>query len=106
MQDLDATIRALMSRVIRRSTKKREQIAAEMTARLGQHITERMLNDYTAQSKRALRFPAAWVPAFCEIVGSDELQRRLLGPELRKLLELGEKVAALSARKGLLKGED
>jgi hypothetical protein len=48
-----------------------------------------MLNRYTAPGKEN-RFPADLVIPFAEVTGSDALQRFLLGPRLRKLLQLAE----------------
>ncbi len=50
-----------------------------------------MLNDFTSECKKAVRFPAAWVEAFCSIVEDDRLQRLLLSPRLRMLIELAER---------------
>lgn len=46
-----------------------------------------------ASGRRHARFPATWVKAFCEAVGSDELQRHLLSERLLNLLTVGETVA-------------
>jgi hypothetical protein len=91
-QDLDAAIRECLVAAIRTSKKSREQITDEMSSIFEQRISVRMLNDYTAtaESKRAARFPAAWVPAFCEVTGDDLLRRLLLCPRLRKLIEIAE----------------
>jgi len=62
-----------------------------LTRRLGVKITPFMLDSYTAESKKPARFPAAFVAGFCEVTGSDELQRYLLGARLRELLELGDR---------------
>jgi hypothetical protein len=70
--------------------KKRQQIAAELSRKIGRDITASMLNDYTATTKTAARFPAAYVRAFCEVTGNDSLQRSLLGPRLLALIEIGE----------------
>ena len=91
--DQDLAIRKAATEMIRRCGKSRRQIAEEMSALVGPEIeiTEHMLNSYTAESKRGARFPAAFVPAFCEVTGDDELQRLMLGPRLKKLLEIAER---------------
>jgi hypothetical protein len=54
-----------------------------------------MLNSFTAEHKRAARFPALFLLSFCEITGDDRLQREILSPRLRELLQLGELVVRL-----------
>lgn len=44
-----------------------------MTEALEIRVTVAMLNDYSAESKVAHRWPAAWDRAFCEVVGNDSL---------------------------------
>jgi hypothetical protein len=39
-----------------------------------------------------VRFPAAYVPALCQVVGNDDLQRHLLSERLLDLLAIGESV--------------
>lgn len=86
----DSTLRALIAGVIKSSPKSREEIADELTGRLGTRVTAGMLRDFTAESKGKARFPAVWIPLFCDILGDDSLQRELLGPRLRQLLALAE----------------
>jgi hypothetical protein len=64
-----------------------------------------MINDFTASSRNQekrkfpVRFPAAWVKAFCAATGDDRLQRYLLGDHLETLLDLGERtLAAIEGR--------
>jgi hypothetical protein len=90
-QPVDSALRKLVTASIKRSGKGRLQIAAEMTLQIGTRITKRMVNDWTAESKKPARFPAAFVVAFCEATGRDELQRYLLGARLRELVELGDR---------------
>jgi len=44
---------------------------------VGQDITKTMLDSWTAESKEQHRFPAVFLPAFCEAVGSTDLLRML-----------------------------
>lgn len=97
MRSLDYEIRTLAADSIKRSGKSREQIAEGMAALMGCQMTVHMLNGFTAQSKEAIRFPAAHILAFCEVTADDRLQRFLAGPRLLKLIEFAEReLAALS----------
>src|SRR5262245_27007942 len=88
----DLSVRQSITRAIRNSFKSREQVAAEMSCLLGCRITAHMLNDWTAESKGAHRFPASFVPAFCQACGNDELQRVLFGPEHLAMVDLAERM--------------
>lgn len=93
-------IRDLIAEVTRASGKSRAVITDEMGKLLGTEVTLHMLNAYTATSKQQqVRFPASFVPAFCVVTGDDRLQRALLSPWLRKVLEIGEH--ELAVRKGV-----
>jgi len=90
----------LIADVIRASGKSRAVIADEMSRALGTEVTLHMLNAYTATSKQQqVRFPAAFVAAFCRVTGDDRLQRALLSPWLREVLEIGEH--ELAVRRGV-----
>ncbi len=94
-QELDILIRELLTGAIRASNKSRSQIADELSERVETPISVFMLNEYTAPSKGLRRFPAAWLPAFCDITGDDSLRLLLLDSRLRDLLlELGERALA------------
>jgi hypothetical protein len=71
--DLDFDLRSLLSDVIRQCSKKREQIAEEMSQLLDRAVSVPMLNAFTADSREGHRFPAAWVPAFCSVTGDIRL---------------------------------
>ena len=75
-QESDLAIRRLLSDVMATSKKTRKQISEELSQRTGRAITVSMLNDYTATTKTAARFPAAYVRAFCEVTGNDSLDRK------------------------------
>jgi len=62
--DVDARLRAAVSADIKASPLSRAQIAAAMSDLVGEHITEQMLNSWTAEAKKRHRFPAAYLPAF------------------------------------------
>ena len=110
MKDADNEFRSLLADVIRRCRqihgKDRKQIALELNDRLGRvatdqqgnpsrrSVTESMLNDFTRniQPGRESHFPAAWVPAICEVLENDELARHLLPERLQGVIALGEQV--------------
>ncbi len=94
----DSELRKLLSRLIKPSGKKRCQIADEIGRLCGLHISERMLNDWTSECHRSARFPAFLIEPFCQVIGNDELQRRLVSERLRELIELGEKAERLLKR--------
>jgi hypothetical protein len=89
----DRALRDLIADIIRQSPKKRPQLAEELSEALGQHITSFMLDCFTATGKS--RFPAIFIQAFSDITGDDRLQRFVMGPRLRRLVEFAE--AELSA---------
>lgn len=76
--NIDLKLRGVVSHVIRDCPKKRFQIAIEMSELLGIEITASMIDAWTAESREGLnRFPAAYLPAFCHVVGSIEPLRVL-----------------------------
>ena len=87
----DAVLRRLLNQAIRSCPLSRVEICEALTRRLALRVTPFMLDSYTAESKKPARFPAAFVVSFCEVTGSDELQRHLLGARLRELLEVGDR---------------
>lgn len=93
---LDSTLRRAITKAIRSSSKKRPQIAEELTERLGVRVTEGMLNDFTSESKKAVRFPLAFSAALCEILGDDSIGLLAVRPHVRKLVELAEREVAAS----------
>jgi len=87
----DSMIRKIVSEVMHHSTKSRAQIADEMSQLVHVEVTANMLNGYAAPSKTGVRFPAAFIHAFCQVTGDDRLQRLLLSPVLRKKVEIVER---------------
>ena len=85
------------------SGKNRAQIASEMSQHLGcpadRPIAKNMLDDCVRSRKkgRMVRFPAAWIPALCQVIGSDRLQRHLLSERLLDLLAIGETMTEAAA---------
>ena len=96
----DKALRLLLARVISSSPRSREQIADELSERLGHRVTKYMLDGFTSEGKGKPRFPAAWVQAFCQVVADDRLQRFIMGQRLRDLVRLGE---VELEKKGLLR---
>jgi hypothetical protein len=98
-QSLDSALRGLLTNLLaqysKRSNKSREQIAEEMSVHTGLRISKRMLNDWTAESKKPARFPAFLIESFCEVTGDDRLQRWAVGKRLGAFLELGELCARI-----------
>lgn len=96
----DAAMRKLLTELLKQSSKSRAQIAEEISVHAGQRISKRMLDDWTAESKKPARFPACLVQVFCEVTGNDQLQRHLLSERMRRLLSVGESVENLIASDG------
>lgn len=88
--EFDRILRDLLSDVIRKCDKSRAEIAATMTGLLKQKVTPQMLYDFTAESKRQHRFPLCFVAAFCVATGDHRLEKLVLTPRMRKLVEVGE----------------
>ncbi len=102
--DFDRRFRQLLSLVMSESVLDRQQVADQLTARLQRRITVSIMNDYTTTTRTTARFPAAYVPALCEVVQDDRLRQFLLDPECQSLIELGKHVAdAERQRRGLVK---
>lgn len=83
----DAVTRGLLAEGIKRSGYSREQIAERMSWLLATKVTADMLNNFTADSKAAHRFPVAWSRAFCESTGDWSLIRYLADQAGYLLLE-------------------
>ena len=89
----DEALRSLITRIIKESGKSRTDIAEKLSVHVGQPISQPMLDDWTAESKKRARFPACFVQAFSEVTEDDQLQRHLLSERLLDLLAIGESVA-------------
>jgi hypothetical protein len=75
--DVDRVFREAVSDALRNCPWSRYQVAARMSEMIGQDITKTMLDSWTAESKEQHRFPAVFLPAFCEAVGSTDPLRML-----------------------------
>jgi hypothetical protein len=70
--DIDRQLRAAISEALKHCPLSRWQVAARMSELTGQEITKAMLDSWTAESKENHRFPAIFLPAFCEASGCNE----------------------------------
>lgn len=86
-KNLDRRVRELLIAAIKRSPKSRAQVSDGMSTLLGINVSVRMLDDWTAQSKCRVRFPLAFVEAFCEVTEDSSLRKLLLGERQTKLLQ-------------------
>ncbi len=90
----DIRFRDLLSEAL--SGSDRTNLASQLSIRTGRRISLAMLNAYATRSNNSAKFPAFLVPLLCEILGDDRLQKFLMGPRLRKLLEFAERELAAS----------
>lgn len=90
----DQELRSLIAQAIRRSPKKRLQIAEELTDLLGIRVTEHMLNDFTSGNKKGVRFPLLFSTALCEILDDDSIGLFGVRPRIRSLVEFAERTLA------------
>jgi hypothetical protein len=100
MNKTDHRLRRIITDAIRQCPKKRQQIAEEMERFLelpARSITVNMLNDFSSDGAKKTRFPAAFVDAFCSVVGDSRLKGEILGPRGRRLLRIGEDVSEMLA---------
>ena len=116
--NLNIEIPALISAAIKDSRMDRDEIAFQMSRLTGDHITDDMLNAWTAQSKTQWRFPLQYLPAFeiavgshivshhvaekCGgtfLIGEDVLQARL-GKRLAQKKQLEDEIRSLQKRIG------
>jgi hypothetical protein len=58
-------------------------------------ITLHQVNAWTSATKERVRFPAAWIPAFCEAAMTDIPQLALLSPEHCTRLEIKKDLESL-----------
>jgi len=76
--NIDLLLRETISQAIKQSPLSRFQIAARMSEILGLEVSKSMIDAWTAESREGInRFPACYLPAFCQTVGSMEPLRVL-----------------------------
>ena len=95
--DLDATLRKTIREAIRSYSHSRHQLCDLLSDRVGRTITISMLENWIDESKWKWHLPADCVPALCDILKTDTLQRQLLSDRLRSLLAVGERVVESAA---------
>lgn len=78
---IDRPFREAISAALKACPLSRYQVAARMSESCDTDITKTMLDSWTAESKEQHRFPAVFLPAFCEAVGSSD-PLRLLGRQI------------------------
>jgi len=89
--NIQIQFQGILSDCIKRCPLSRWEIAGRMSMLLGVEVTKYMLDTWTAESKGYHRFPAEYLPAFCEAVGSRE-PLRFLGKKSGVFVLRGEKV--------------
>jgi hypothetical protein len=67
--DIDRQLRGTVSEALKHCPLSRWQVAGRMSELTGYEITKAMLDSWTAESKEDHRFPAIFLPAFCEATG-------------------------------------
>jgi len=116
--NINALVPGMISAAIKDSGMDRDEIALQMSRLTGDHITEDMLNAWTAKSKTQWRFPLQYLAAFevatgthlishmmaekCGgtfLIGADVLQARL-GKRLAQKKQLEEEIRRLQKRIG------
>lgn len=70
--DIDRQFREAISQALKACPLSRWQVAARMSEMTGQDITKAMLDSWTAESKEGHRFPAIFLPAFCDAAGCND----------------------------------
>lgn len=78
--DIDSRFRESITQALKESSFSRYHIAARMSELIGHEITKSMLDSWTAESKENHRFPAIFLPAFCEATGRTETLQTLARP--------------------------
>jgi len=95
--NISCQLRSGLSEGLKRCSLSRYEVTARMSELIGVDITKSQLDTWTAESKEYHRFPAEYLPAFCEVTGYKEplyimarmLQCYLLESEEALLAELG-----------------
>jgi hypothetical protein len=70
--DIDKRFREAISAAVKSCALSRYGIAARMSELAGAEITKSMLDSWTAESKEGHRFPAIFLPVFCEATGTTD----------------------------------
>jgi hypothetical protein len=70
--NIDTTFREAISEALKRCPRSRWEVAGRMSELTGTDISKSMLDSWTSEAKENHRFPAIFLPAFCEAVGCSE----------------------------------
>lgn len=70
--NLREPLRVAFASALKRCSMSRWEVAGKMSHLLGCEITKFMLDAWTAESKDGHRFPAEYLPAFCQVTGDRE----------------------------------
>lgn len=103
--NLDLAVRKALSAAIRNCGKSRPQIAEDMSRLMGQGISVAILDAFTAESKPAHRFPAAWLAAFCVVTRDTRVLATIVEHAGGKLVTSEEAMLIELARNYLAKKE-
>jgi hypothetical protein len=97
------TARHQITQAIKKCKKGRPNVAAELSALVGQTVTEYDLNEFTRdhRSDRGTKrfFPMDWVSALAKVTGSHELEQYALCDDCRRAFAIGKVGAAAMAPK-------
>jgi hypothetical protein len=88
--DVEFIIRTTLSEIFTGYRGKRLQLAEALSARAGRLISLSLLNAYSSTTSSTARFPASLILPLGEITEDDRLQRLVMGPRLRQLVEFAE----------------
>jgi hypothetical protein len=99
-----------INKAIKECSLSRWEIAGKMSELMGAEISKHMLDAWTSEAKEYHRFPAEYLPAFCQVTGNSEPLRVIAeaaglfvveGPDaLRSEIQaLDEKVKKINAEK-------
>lgn len=67
--DIDKAFREAISGALKACPLSRYHVAARISELVGHDVTKSMIDSWTAESKEQHRFPAIYLPAFCEATG-------------------------------------
>jgi hypothetical protein len=70
--NIDTQFREAISEAIKKCPRSRWEIAGRMSELTGHDITKTMLDSWTSEAHEQHRFPAIFVPAFCDAVACSE----------------------------------
>lgn len=70
-------LRGEISEGLRQSGLSRFEVAARMSELVGVEITKSQLDSWTAESKEGHRFPAEYLPVYCQVTGYNEPLRMM-----------------------------